>query len=101
GVAEPVRPALGATGPRNAAALVAQSRLFAAALGCTVLGPLGRGWRRDPAGRTAAALLPARDDLPDQAVGDLVRTGSAAAPVLDAVVALALCRGHSPDRPLL
>ena len=76
-------------------------RLFAAALGCTVLGPLRRGWLRDPADRTAAAAFAGLDDLPDEAIGDLVRTGAAAAPVLDAVIALALCRGHSPDRPLL
>jgi hypothetical protein len=101
GVLDALLPALAATRTRNGADLIAQCQLFAAALGCTVLGPLGRGGLRDPADRTAAAAFAGLDDLPDEAVDDLVRTGAAAAPVLDAVVALALCRGHSPDRPLL
>ena len=101
GVLDALLPALAAAGIRGGADLAARSQLFAAALGCTVLGPLRRGWRRDPADRAAAAAFAGLDDLPDEAIGDLVRTAAAAAPVLDAVVALALCRGHSPDRPLL
>ncbi len=101
GVLDALAPALAAAGTRDGADLVAGSQLFAAALGCTVLGPLRRGWLRDPADRAAAAAFAGLDDLPDEAIGGLVRTSAAAAPVLDAVVALALCRGHSPDRPLL
>ena len=101
GVLDALLPALAAAGIRRDADLVAGSQLFAAALACTVLGPLRRGWLRDPADRTSAAAFAGLDDLPDEAIGDLVRTGAAAAPVLDAVVALALCRGHSPGRPLL
>ena len=101
GVLDALLPALAAAGIRGAADLVAGSQLFAAALGCTVLGPLRHGWLRDPADRAAAAAFAGLDDLPEEAIGDLVRTGAAAAPVLDAVVALALCRGHSPGRPLL
>ena len=101
GVLDALLPALAAAGIRGGSDLAARSQTFAAALGCTVLGPLRRGWLRDPADRTAAAAFADLDDLPDEAIGDLVRTGAAAAPVLDAVIALALCRGHSPDRPLL
>jgi hypothetical protein len=101
GVLDALLPAMAAAGVRGGTDLVTRSQLFAAALGCTVLGPLRRGWLRNPADRTAAAAFAGLDDLPDEAVSDLVRTDTAAAPVLDAVVALALCRGHSPDRPLL
>ena len=101
GLIDALLPALAATGPRDGAQLVTRSQLVAAALGYTVLGPLQRGWQRSLADRTAAAAFAGLQEVPDEALGDLVRTGAAAGPVLDAVVALALCRGHSPDRPLL
>ena len=80
GVLDALLPALAAAGIRDGADLVARSQLFAAALGCTVLGPLRRGWLRDPADRAAAAAFAGLDDLPDEAIGDLVRTGAAAGP---------------------
>jgi len=98
GVLDALLPALAGASPDG---LLATSQLVAAALGYTVLGPLGRGWRRSPADRVTAAAFAGLAEVPDDALHDVLRGTAAAAPVLDAVVALTLCRGHSPGRPLI
>ncbi|MGW7253700.1 hypothetical protein [Streptomyces sp. NPDC054834] len=76
--------------------------LFAAALAYKVLGPTVRGWRRGRQdGEAAAAFAGLEPPLPEErltAFADRVRP---ALPVLDGVLALAVCRGHDPADPLL
>ncbi|MEU5595127.1 hypothetical protein [Streptomyces sp. NPDC020298] len=76
--------------------------LFAAALAYKVLGPTVRGWRRGRQdGEAAAVFAGLEPPLPEErltAFADRVRP---ALPLLDGVLALAVCRGHDPADPLL
>jgi hypothetical protein len=86
---------LDAIGPALAGAgLVAEAPLFAAALAFTVLGT-----RRTAADNAVAAVFAGLESIPDLA-GFALRVRPAL-PVLDAVLALSLCRGHDPADPLL
>ncbi|WP_290061268.1 hypothetical protein [Amycolatopsis solani] len=86
---------LDAIGP----ALAGAAPLFAAALAYKVLGAPQRGWRRTPADDVAAATFAGLASVPDLAA--FAREAASALPVLDAVLALSLCRGHEPAEPLL
>ncbi|XVV15530.1 hypothetical protein ACQP2X_14655 [Actinoplanes sp. CA-131856] len=86
---------LDAIGP----ALAAETPFFAVALAYKVLGAPERGWRRPPEDHAAAAAFAGLAEAPDlTGFADRVRP---VLPMLDAVLALALCRGHDPADPLL
>ncbi|MFE5159734.1 hypothetical protein ACFRNT_14665 [Streptomyces sp. NPDC056697] len=82
--------------------LAEDAPLFAAALAYKVLGATARGWRRAERDSEAAAafagLSPPLDEERLTAFAHQVRP---ALPVLDGVLALAVCRGHDPADPLL
>ncbi|WP_138733761.1 hypothetical protein [Modestobacter excelsi] len=101
GVLDALAPALTCAARGDDRHLLRQTQLFAAALAYTVLAPLHRGWQRAPGTRTAAAAFADLDDVRDEALTGFLRRAADAAPVLDAVVALTLCRGHTATRPLL
>ncbi|PPK67140.1 hypothetical protein V5P93_003477 [Actinokineospora auranticolor] len=82
GYLDAVGPALASVG------LLHQTPLFAAALARRVLG-----------GSADAAVFACLDSVPD--LGDFARRVGPALPVLDGVLALAVCRGHDPVDPLL
>jgi hypothetical protein len=92
---------LDAIGPALAGADLAEEEpLFAAALAYKVLGVTSRGWRRSSLDSVAAAAFAGLEPpLPDL-VG-FARRVRPALPVLDAVLALSLARGHDPADPLL
>lgn len=82
--------------------LIGDSATFAAGLAYKVLSPLRRGWRRPTADLEAAAAFAGVDGaVPDDALTSLGRRAAEALPVLDSLVGLAVCGGHSADRPLL
>ncbi|MFF4399608.1 hypothetical protein [Streptomyces sp. NPDC001480] len=94
---------LDAIGPALAGVELAdEAPLFAAALAYKVLGPTVRGWRRGRQdGEAAAAFAGLEPPFPEDrltAFADRVRP---ALPLLDGVLALAVCRGHDPAEPLL
>ncbi|MEU6549144.1 hypothetical protein ABZ915_02510 [Streptomyces sp. NPDC046915] len=94
---------LDAIGPALAGVELADDApMFAAALAYKVLGPTARGWRRDRQdGEAAAVFAGLEPPLPEErltAFADRVRP---ALPLLDGVLALAVCRGHDPADPLL
>nr|WP_042185013.1 hypothetical protein [Kibdelosporangium sp. MJ126-NF4]CEL16455.1 hypothetical protein [Kibdelosporangium sp. MJ126-NF4]CTQ90407.1 hypothetical protein [Kibdelosporangium sp. MJ126-NF4] len=76
-----------------------EAPLFAAALAYKVLGAVARGWRRTPEDNASAAAFAGLDSVPD--LTDFARQVRPALPVLDAVLALSLCRGHDPGEPLV
>ena len=91
---------LDAIGPALAGAdLLAQAPLFAAALAYKVLGDPARGWRHTNESHAAAAAFAGLEAVPD--LGDFADRVRRVMPVLDGVLALALCRGHEPADPLL
>ncbi|SEF19841.1 hypothetical protein SAMN05421837_101123 [Amycolatopsis pretoriensis] len=79
--------------------LLAEAPLFAAALAYKVLGAPQRGWRRAPGDDVVAAAFAGLESVPD--LTTFARRVAPALPVLDGVLALSLCRGHSPAGPLL
>ncbi|MFI2213462.1 hypothetical protein [Streptomyces sp. NPDC020141] len=94
---------LDALGPALAAVELAdQAPLYAAALAYKVLGTTGRGWRRDERDREAAAAFAGLErPVPEERLTDFARLARPALPLLDAVLALSVCRGHDPADPLL
>ncbi|GLF93370.1 hypothetical protein [Streptomyces yaizuensis] len=94
---------LDAIGPTLAAAEAAdEAPLFAAALAYKVLGRTARGWRREERDRTAAAAFAGLGGPPsDESLTGFARRAGPALPALDAVLALAVCRGHDRAEPLL
>jgi hypothetical protein len=75
---------------------------FATALAYTVLGPLERGWRRQPKDlATAAAFAGLTAPVPGQAPTELAQAASLALPALDALITRALAEGHTVGKPLL
>ncbi|MBP2330390.1 hypothetical protein JOF56_010775 [Kibdelosporangium banguiense] len=92
---------LDAIGPALAGLDMAdEAPLFAAALAYKVLGVTSRGWRYSEQDSAAAATF-AGLDSPMPELTDFARRVRPALPVLDAVLALSLCRGHDPRDPLL
>ena len=84
------------------AGLQAQTAAFATALGYTVLGPLQRGWRRQPRDLAAAAAFAGPGaPMPGQALTEFARAAGPALPALDAVITWALAEGHTPGEPLI
>ncbi|MGW1598254.1 hypothetical protein [Streptomyces sp. NPDC002343] len=94
---------LDAIGPALAGVELAdQAPLFAAALAYKVLGVTARGWRRDEADReTAAAFAGLEPPVPEERLTAFAHAVRPALPVLDGILALAVCRGHDPADPLL
>ena len=94
---------LDAIGPALAGAgMPDDTPLFAAALAYKVLGVTERGWRRAERDRAAAAAFAGLgEQVPDEQLAGLADRILPALPVLDGVLALALCRGHEPAEPLL
>ncbi|WP_374984573.1 hypothetical protein [Streptomyces fradiae] len=94
---------LDAVAPALAGARLADDApLFAAALAYKVLGATGRGWRRDERdSEAAAAFAGLAPPVPEEALTRFADTARPALPVLDGVLALAVCRGHDPADPLL
>ncbi|WP_331453850.1 hypothetical protein [Streptomyces sp. SS162] len=94
---------LDAVAPALAGARLADDApLFAAALAYKVLKATGRGWRRDERdSEAAAAFAGLAPPVPEQALTRFADTARPALPVLDGVLALAVCRGHDPADPLL
>ncbi|MFE7132053.1 hypothetical protein ACFVIM_14430 [Streptomyces sp. NPDC057638] len=94
---------LDALGPTLAAAEIAEDApLFAAALAYKVLGTTARGWRRAERDTAAAAAFAGLDPpVPEDGLVTLARLARPVVPVLDAVLALAVGRGHDPAEPLL
>jgi hypothetical protein len=92
---------LDAIGPALAGVDMAEEApLFAAALAYKVLGVTSRGWRHDERDTVAAAAFAGLEPpLPDLTA--FARQVRPALPVLDAVLALSLARGHDPGAPLL
>jgi hypothetical protein len=82
--------------------LQAQTAAFATALAYAVLGPLERGWRRQPEALAAAAAFAGLDaPVPGSALTDFARVVGPALPALDAMVTRALAEGHTADEPLV
>ncbi|URM88807.1 hypothetical protein LUW75_00850 [Streptomyces sp. MRC013] len=94
---------LDALGPALAGAELAEDLpLFAAALAYKVLGATARGWRRGEGdGEAAAAFAGLRPPVHEEELTAFARAVRPALPVLDGVLALAVCRGHDPADPLL
>jgi hypothetical protein len=94
---------LDAIGPALAGAGMSDDTpLFAVALAYKVLGVTERGWRRSERDRAAAAAFAGLGaQVPDEQLAGLADRIRPALPVLDGVLALALCRGHEPAGPLL
>jgi hypothetical protein len=92
---------LDAIGPALAGVDMAEEApLFAAALAYKVLGATARGWRHEERDTVAAAAFAGLSPpLPD--LTGFARRVRPALPVLDAVLALSLARGHDPGEPLL
>jgi hypothetical protein len=84
------------------AGLLADAPLVAAALAYKALGPLRRGWLRDPRDRAdAAAFAGIAGDVAEEALVGLARRVRPALPVLTSAVGLTVCAGHEAGRPLL
>ncbi|WP_235024024.1 hypothetical protein [Streptomyces sp. WAC05374] len=94
---------LDAIGPALAGAeLTEYAPLFAAALAYKVLGVTERGWRRgEHDTETAAVFAGLEPPVPEERLAAFARLARPALPVLDGVLALAVCRGHDPADPLL
>ncbi|MEO3974839.1 hypothetical protein [Streptomyces sp. CAU 1734] len=94
---------LDAIGPALAGVdLAADAPLFATALAYKVLGATGRGWRREHGDSEAAAVFAGLEPpVPEERLTSFARLARPVLPVLDAVLALAVCRGHDPADPLL
>ncbi|GGZ40016.1 hypothetical protein GCM10010387_37980 [Streptomyces inusitatus] len=94
---------LDALGPALAGVeLAEEASLFAAALAYKVLGATGRGWRRAERDSETAAVFAGLDPpVPEERLTRFARLVGPALPVLDGVLALAVCRGHDPADPLL
>jgi hypothetical protein len=86
----------------QAVGLERETPTFATALAYTVLGPLGRGWHRQPKDLTAAAAFAGvTAPVPGQALTEFARAASPALPALDALVTRALAEGHTAGEPLI
>ena len=82
--------------------LQAQTAVFATALAYTVLGPLARGWRREPEDVAAASAFAGLSaPVPGSALTEFARVVGPALPALDAVVTRALAEGHTAGEPLV
>jgi hypothetical protein len=82
--------------------LESQTAAFATALAYTVLGPLERGWRRQPEDLAAAAAFAGLGaPVPGPALTEFARVAGPALPALDAVVTRALAEGHTAGEPLV
>lgn len=94
---------LDAIGPALAGAELADDApLFAAALAYKVLGVTERGWRRGERDTEAAAAFAGLEPpVPEEGLAAFARVARPTLPVLDGVLALAVCRGHDPADPLL
>jgi hypothetical protein len=92
--------AVGATLSR--AGLLTDAPLFAAALAYKALGPLRRGWLRDPQDRADAAAFAGIDgEIAEDALVDHARRLRPALPLLTSAVGLTVSAGHEAGRPLL
>jgi hypothetical protein len=86
----------------QAIGLEQETPAFATALSYTVLGPLGRGWRRQQNDvTTAAAFAGLGTPMPGSALTEFARAAAPALPALDAVVTRALAEGHTSGEPLV
>jgi hypothetical protein len=75
---------------------------FATALAYTVLGPLERGWRRQPEDVAAAAAFAGlAAPVPGEELTEFARVAAPVLPGLDAVVTRALVEGHTAGEPLV
>lgn len=86
----------------DGAGLAESAHLLATVLAYTVLGPVGRGWRRTPSDQVAAAAfagLPEPAGAP--ALMSFARQAGPALQVLNAVLARSLAAGHNSGQPLL
>ncbi|MGA6155243.1 hypothetical protein ACPEIC_18050 [Stenotrophomonas sp. NPDC087984] len=94
---------LDAIGPAlSGVELAEDAPLFAAALAYKVLGATARGWRRaERDSEAAAAFAGLSPPLDEERLTAFARQVRPALPVLDGVLALAVCRGHGPADPLL
>ncbi|MEV6131855.1 hypothetical protein AB0M05_34580 [Streptomyces violaceusniger] len=94
---------LDAIGPAlSGVELAEDAALFAAALAYKVLGATARGWRRaERDSEAAAAFAGLSPPLDEERLTAFARQVRPALPVLDGVLALAVCRGHDPADPLL
>ncbi|MER7049316.1 hypothetical protein ABT391_31240 [Streptomyces jumonjinensis] len=94
---------LDAIGPALAGLDLAEDApLFAAALAYKVLGTTDRGWRRAGRDSEAAAVFAGLDPpVDEERLTGFARHARPALPLLDGVLALAVCRGHDPATPLL
>jgi hypothetical protein len=90
-------------GAAFAAARCGQSLpLFAAGFAHKVLAPPARGWQRAPAAIASAKVFAGVDDaLPEPSMVELSSAIRPHLPLLDAVLARNLIRGHTPGQPLL
>jgi hypothetical protein len=89
-------PALQPTG------LESETAAFATALAYTVLGPLERGWRRQPEDLAAAAAFAGlAAPVPGKELTEFARVAVPVLPGLDAVVTRALAEGHTAGEPLV
>ena len=79
-----------------------QTAAFATALAYTVLGPLERGWRRQPEDLAAAAAFAGlAAPVPGEELTEFARVAPPVLPGLDAVVTRALAEGHTAGEPLV
>lgn len=94
---------LDAIGPALAAVELAEDApLFASAVAYKVLGVTARGWRRaEQDSEAAAAFAGLQPPVPEERLTAFARAVRPALPVLDGVLALAVCRGHDLTDPLL
>ena len=84
------------------AGLEAQTAAFATALAYTVLGPLERGWQRQPEDVAAAAAFAGlAAPVPGPELTEFARVAGPVLPGLDAVVTRALAEGHTVGEPLV
>ena len=82
--------------------LEADTAAFATALAYTVLGPLERGWRRQPEDLAAAAAFAGlAAPVPGEELTEFARVAPPVLPGLDAVVTRALAEGHTAGEPLV
>ncbi|HEX5143943.1 MAG TPA: hypothetical protein VFW21_08750 [Mycobacterium sp.] len=86
----------------QAVGLEQETAAFATALAYTVLGPLDRGWRRQPDDVAAAAAFAGVDPpVPGPALAEFARVATPTLPALNAVVTRALAEGHTAGEPLV
>ena len=86
----------------DGAGLTDSAHLLATALAYSVLGPVGRGWRRTPSDQIAAAAFAGLPEpASEPALVNFARHAGPALAVLNAVLARSLTAGHTPGQPLL